>query len=199
MTLSLIAQQHFVTMPWKNGGGTTTQILTAPEGAGLADFDWRISMARVESNGPFSIFPDIDRNLCVIEGSGLVLQPEGRGPVTLTGTSPPYAFPADLPLDATLLDGPITDLNVMTRRGRARAHVSRITQCGPLALPCLGGVMLVLTGNDIEATAEGRSISARAGDVIRRDGGTDATVIMAQNGQGPFSLIVIDLWESATA
>ena len=30
-------------MPWKNGGGETTEIAVFPAGAGLDDFDWRVS------------------------------------------------------------------------------------------------------------------------------------------------------------
>jgi len=50
-------------MPWKNGGGETVEIAISPQGAGLADFDWRVSMATVASDGPFSVFPGIDRTL----------------------------------------------------------------------------------------------------------------------------------------
>ncbi|MBV9975040.1 MAG: HutD family protein, partial [Hyphomicrobiales bacterium] len=50
-------------MPWKNGGGETTEIIASPEGAGLDEFDWRISMARVATDGPFSRFAGVDRTL----------------------------------------------------------------------------------------------------------------------------------------
>ncbi|MBM7325185.1 HutD family protein, partial [Agrobacterium sp. S2] len=48
-------------MPWKNGGGVTTEIIVHPAKASMADFDWRISMANVAQDGPFSIFPGVDR------------------------------------------------------------------------------------------------------------------------------------------
>ena len=50
-------------MPWKNGGGETVEVIVHPEGASLSDFGWRVSMASVASDGPFSVFPDIDRTL----------------------------------------------------------------------------------------------------------------------------------------
>ena len=34
-----------VARPWKNGGGTTREVAVSPEGAGLDDFAWRISLA----------------------------------------------------------------------------------------------------------------------------------------------------------
>ena len=37
-----------------------------------------------------------------------------------------HSFPADAPTSATLIAGPITDLNVMSRRGSASHRVQRI-------------------------------------------------------------------------
>src|SRR5580704_9253002 len=65
-------------MPWKNGGGETTEIAVAPEGAGLDALDWRVSMARVATDGPFSAFPSIDRTLSVLAGVGIALAIAGR-------------------------------------------------------------------------------------------------------------------------
>jgi len=61
--MRIIRAADCLVMPWKNGGGTTTEIAVAPEGASLNDFDWRISMAHVGADGPFSSFPGIDRTL----------------------------------------------------------------------------------------------------------------------------------------
>lgn len=114
------------TMPWKNGGGSTTEVAIAPEGAGLDGFDWRISMATVAADGPFSSFPGVDRTLAILDGRGLVLHGLAGGPVRLERASEPLAFPADAAVSATLVDGPITDLNVMTRRGRFRGRARRV-------------------------------------------------------------------------
>lgn len=113
-------------MPWKNGGGTTTEIAVHPEGAGLDAFDWRVSMALVESDGPFSSFPGIDRTLAVLEGNGIGLAIGDREPVLLGVGWEPLAFPADEPTHGTLRGGPILDLNVMVRRGVFRAEMQRI-------------------------------------------------------------------------
>lgn len=103
-------------MPWKNGGGVTTEIAVHPEGAGVGDFAWRVSMARVEADGPFSSFPGVDRSLAILEGDGMRLEIDGCEPVVLTVESPPFLFAADAATSAQLVDGPIVDLNVMTRR-----------------------------------------------------------------------------------
>ena len=121
----LRADQH-KRMPWKNGGGETTEIAVFPAGAGLSDFDWRISMARVDGDGPFSGFPGIDRTLAILEGAGIVLEVEGHDPKRLTRESEPHAFPADVPTAARLVDGMVLDFNVMSRRGKIKHKVERL-------------------------------------------------------------------------
>src|SRR6185437_7593790 len=81
------------TTPWKNGGGSTTEIAVAPAEASLEDFDWRISMAVVASDGPFSSFAGIDRTLAVVKGDGLILTIGDAAPVTLANGAAPVSFP----------------------------------------------------------------------------------------------------------
>ena len=123
--MRLIRSSDYRRMPWKNGGGETAEIAIAPAGAPLDTFDWRISMARVDADGPFSAFVGVERTLAVLNGAGISLQVAERGAVELTAESAPYLFPADVATSAVLLGGPITDFNVMTRRGRASQDVRR--------------------------------------------------------------------------
>lgn len=145
-------------MPWKNGGGETVEIAVSPEGTGLADFDWRVSMATVTTDGPFSVFQEIDRTLSILDGKGMTLFIEGRKPERLTQASAPFSFPADAPTSATLIGGTITDLNVMTRRGRFTHSVQRLSIDGTVALPTRGGQTLVLCHRG-QAKAAGLSLS----------------------------------------
>jgi environmental stress-induced protein Ves len=114
-------------MPWKNGGGTTTEIAVAPEGASLGDFDWRISMANVGQDGPFSSFPGIDRTLSVLTGNGIRLAFGDGETVSLDRATAPFFFAADRAVDGVLVDGAIDDLNVMSRRGAWSHSVERLT------------------------------------------------------------------------
>ena len=118
------------TSPWKNGGGSTTEIVAGPKGASLETFDWRVSMARVASDGPFSDFPGIDRTLAVIKGAGMVLNIGSNAPVMLSRGTEPVSFAGDTPTGARLTGGEITDLNVMTRRGFFSHRLQRITEPG---------------------------------------------------------------------
>ena len=112
-----------VATPWKNGGGETREVASWPPGAGFDDFDWRVSMATVSSDGPFSVFPGVDRILAVIEGAGLELTIGGGTLLQLDTRTPPTRFPGDASCTAALLAGPVRDLNVMIRRGRFDARV----------------------------------------------------------------------------
>ncbi|MCA1406135.1 HutD family protein [Ensifer sp. IC3342] len=124
--MKILRSNEYRHMPWKNGGGETVEIAVSPERASLSDFDWRISMATVASDGSFSTFPGIDRTLSILEGAGMTLAIEGRQPKLLTVADPPLSFPAEAPTAATLRDGPVIDLNVMTRRGVLKHRVRRL-------------------------------------------------------------------------
>jgi environmental stress-induced protein Ves len=135
--------------PWKNGGGVTREVAAWPPGSGFEDFAWRVSMAEVRADGPFSSFPDIDRVLCVVEGA-LRLDIAAAGGFDLTPESPPLAFDGAAATTGSVGSGPVLDLNVMSRRGRARARVEiaesaarRLIDGDPghrLILPADGGV-----------------------------------------------------------
>ena len=141
-------------MPWKNGGGVTTEIVVSPAASGLDDFDWRVSMARVENGGPFSQFAGIDRTLAVLEGEGISLDIDGRPSVAVTRAAAPLSFPADAPTMAALISGPITDLNVMTRRGRMTHAVERLLISAPLEIQLETDTTLILS-LDAEITVAG--------------------------------------------
>jgi len=126
MAARLLKRTDHRRMPWKNGGGETIEIAVGPDGAGLDDFDWRVSLARVERDGPFSIFPGIDRTLSVVEGQGIALAFADGETVTLTADDPPFPFAGDVAVEGRLIDGALFDLNVMTRRGKALSVVTRL-------------------------------------------------------------------------
>jgi environmental stress-induced protein Ves len=123
--MQILRAANYKVMPWKNGLGSTTEIAIFPADAKLDDFDWRVSMAMVTSDGPFSSFPGIDRTLLVIDGAGIDLNVDGCAPVRIDRNTI-HSFPGDQQTSATLIDGSITDLNVMSRRGIVSQHVRRI-------------------------------------------------------------------------
>jgi environmental stress-induced protein Ves len=111
-------------IPWKNGGGTTREIAIFPPGAGIDDFLWRLSMARVEKAGAFSPFTGVDRVLAVLDGTLRLSGPtlDAR----LDSGSTPLAFDGGAPVIGEPLAGPVVDLNAMARRGRYRVAMQRL-------------------------------------------------------------------------
>ncbi|RKE86278.1 HutD family protein [Rhizobium sp. AG855] len=140
-------------MPWKNGKGETVEIAVSPPGATVDNFDWRISMATVAEDGPFSVFDGIDRTLSVLTGEGITLSVEGHAPHSLRPECAPHAFPADRQTSATLLAGPVTDLNVMSRRGAFTHAVERVVT-RQLTLQPSAHLRIVLTLNDVSVVQE---------------------------------------------
>ena len=64
--------------PWANGGGTTRELARADDGS------WRISLADIGSDGPFSVLAGRHRVLTVVEGPdgalyALTSNRDGRG------------------------------------------------------------------------------------------------------------------------
>ncbi|HEV7324938.1 MAG TPA: HutD family protein [Bosea sp. (in: a-proteobacteria)] len=170
--MRIIRAADCLVMPWKNGGGTTTEIAVAPEGASLNDFDWRISMAHVGADGPFSSFPGIDRTLSVLTGAGITLAFGDGERVRLDCTSAPYPFAADRAVDGVLVDGPIDDLNVMSRRGRWRHRVERLSGTGSLSA---SEGLLVLVARKGDWQVNGAVLTAGDSGVLDAPGRVELT------------------------
>jgi environmental stress-induced protein Ves len=174
--MRLLRAADRIAAPWKNGGGVTREIAAWPEGAGFDDFLWRVSMAEVAADGPFSVFPGVDRTLAVLEGR-IRLEAEGRRPEEL-GPGDLTDFAGDRSTYGRVLDGPVLDLNLMSRRGAARARLSRVV--GRLPCPL--------------ARPDGWLLALAAGDGIRLSNGVRALelepfdAVLASAGDGPLVL-----------
>ncbi len=186
----LRASGHRV-MPWKNGGGSTTEIAAHPEGAGLDEFDWRVSMATVAADGPFSCFPGIDRTLAVLSGAGIDLRIDGRPPVRLGPSSEPCSFAGDVPTFGALVDGPIVDLNVMSRRGRIWHRLSRYDADNSISLELSGEANLIVARSDhVTLSHDGANTRLGTGDAVVI-AGPDATATITPGARHQVTVFAI--------
>lgn len=123
--------KDYRTMPWKNGGGSTTELAIFPDGAGIDHFVWRLSTATVSQAGPFSHFAQIDRSLAILSGAGLVLKTDAGSAeekmATLTQESLSHRFSGEDNIYAELVDGTVADLNLMTRRDVCQHFMQRLS------------------------------------------------------------------------
>jgi uncharacterized protein len=139
--LRILRSADYLARPWKNGGGTTRDIVVSPPGASLDDFDWRLSLAQVDRDGPFSRFEDVDRTLVLLDGAMTLQDRNGR--IELARNEP-VTFEGERAIEATLAGGSTLDFNVMTRRGRARHAVRRELFSGHTQIEANAGTTIIL-------------------------------------------------------
>lgn len=148
-------------MPWRNGGGITREYLTSPCDEG---FDWRLSVAEVAHDGPFSEFPGVERILVLLGGRGMTLHFAEGGPVSLLRPLEHHRFAGEASVRAGLFDGPTTDLNLFWRRDHWDAGMQVLD--APCELPGDGTVLAYV----VEGTVVADGVTLHHGDVLRSEG-----------------------------
>ena len=190
MSGRILRSNDYQRMPWKNGGGTTTEIWKAASPAG--EMLWRLSIADVASDGPFSEFQGIDRWIMVISGKGMELTIEGLGAKRLDRPLEPLSFPGDAKTDCRLIDGPIRDFNFMIARsfGKGTLQVLRLTagMAAPLgenttALHVLAGSVEIET-NDIQELAASDTWIAEQPGKVKVTGEASVAIISIETVTG---------------
>ena len=121
-------------LPWRNGGGVTRELLAWP-----TPDRWRIriSVADIATDGPFSAFPDVQRWFTVLQGGGVALAIDGAEQVCRVGDAP-LCFSGESSAVCRLLAGPNRDLNFMLRNADGtmqrvianRPWMPRSSHCG---------------------------------------------------------------------
>lgn len=150
MPIHLFERAQLRASPWKNGGGVTREIACHPPQAGMQNFDWRISIAHIASDGDFSVFAGVDRVITLLEGGGVQLSSADGSTDdsvlhALDTPLQPFAFSGDAAVHGRLLNGDCHDLNVMTRRGVCQAEV-RVLRRHETWLPAPAGLLMAIRG-----------------------------------------------------
>jgi uncharacterized protein len=180
-------------VPWKNGRGVTEELALWPPGASfeLGDYDWRLARAGVSEPGPFSEFPGFDRVLLVTRGAGLLLRHGADASPTRAAPLQPVRFSGDGPTSAQLPGGPVTDLNLLLRRGAARGDV-QVLQPGAGPLPArlaAAHVLLVLLDGAAQVRGLGVPVALAAGELLwLREAAAEAEI----SGAATLALVRID-------
>lgn len=186
--LRLIPAHDYRRERWRNGFGWTREILRFP--ATGDDWDWRLSIAEIERDGPFSAFDGIDRELVLLHGNGVRLRfDDGE----VRDVEPPHGrvrFAGERAVSGELIDGATHDFNLMWRRDRIEADLWHRPLVGSMVLfvePGETWVVHVLSGHtqagngsDREAAAMGDTLLLSAAAARARfalDGGGEVLVI----------------------
>lgn len=139
--------------PWLNGGGLTRQVAAgrfAPQPAPCAPgepWDWRISVAVISRDGPFSTFDGADRSAVLIEGA-LGLH-QGDDELDFARPGDLRNFAGEVARTARLRGARARLFNVMVQRARCHAIVrvpgadARVDAGGPGCLFVADGAFRV--------------------------------------------------------
>jgi environmental stress-induced protein Ves len=174
---------------WKNDGGWTTEIAREPAGDG--DFRWRISIADIERDGPFSAFPGVSRDLLLLAGNGIELDIGDAPTLRMSERFQRVHFEGEANVDCRLLAGPTRDFNVMTRRDVVRAEVVARPLVGSMVLFAQTGVVWIAHALAGQANARSgeESLALATGDTLRIDFEDAASGRVVIEGSGEIVLV----------
>jgi environmental stress-induced protein Ves len=177
--------------PWKNGGGSTTELAIAPPGASIDKFDWRISLATIAADGPFSQFGGVDRSLALVDGAGVWLDIDQDGRFELSEEEPLIEFAGESHVCATLSGGPTTDFNVMTRRERCHHKLGRRVLDGSAEFAPRGdiSILFLAEGDSLSVCSDSERIGMVRYDALVFDSNTVWTL---ETGQA--TVFVVDIF-----
>ncbi|MGI4842247.1 MAG: HutD/Ves family protein [Janthinobacterium lividum] len=177
-------------VPWKNGGGSTTEIAIGPPDSGFEDFDWRVSLATIEKDGAFSSFPGVDRTLALVEGHGMSLEIDGE-PTLVNEADPVVAFDGSAQVIAKLSRGGSTDFNAMTRSERCYHTFGRRRLSGDSTFVARADVtvLFLAEGDALELRNEQERIGMVRYDAVVLEPGSTWRL---EAGQGV--IYIVDVW-----
>jgi environmental stress-induced protein Ves len=175
VTIELLRAASRAPLPWKNGGGVTSEVAAHPPGSGFDALDWRVSIAQVRAAGPFSSLPGLDRRLAVLEGT-LSIAIDRAPPVQISPDTPALHFPGEVPVQAQPVGGAVTDLNVMTRRGRFSSVLTLHRARQVVRLANAPGSVLLVAQTDLVLRSETAAWHLGALDGARLEGGATCEV-----------------------
>lgn len=165
MTLQFFDLANMPATPWKNGGGSTRELVCWPPATaaagGMDSFGWRVSVATIAAPGPFSAFAGVDRQIMLLGGDGVHLTSSGWQHM-LAERWQPFAFSGDEAVDCTMLGGISTDFNLMLRRGVWDGTLQVVRSEPP---PTGAGLCMVLQGRwqTVQAGQAARVLTAGQG------------------------------------
>ena len=167
MSSRVIRPQDWQRQIWKNGQGTTNQLLIEEDAQGII---WRVSIAEVKQDGPFSIFAGFERVIALLDGDGFTMNFDGGASHTLERRFQDFTFAGDSQIHCKLLGNSSRDFNLMTRRDKVNAQFKTIQLAAGetyqqqlssrnMIFVAAGVVSALLTDQDYQLTAEDSLVS----------------------------------------
>lgn len=197
MPLRPIPANEYRRVRWRNGQGWTREIAAGRmpiDGAAIdgRDWDWRLSIAEVEQDGPFSAFSGCDRVLVLLSGQGMRLEFADAAPVELLPPHARVAFAGEQDVHCALLDGATTDFNVIVQRDRCAVQVLHRPLVGSMVFFAEPGVLWaihLMAGRAALKTIDA-AVHMDAGDTALIDNVDGATPLRSMLDGGGDALLV---------
>lgn len=189
---SVLRASGYARMRWKNGAGWTSEILKVhdSEERDTNDWTWRLSIAEIETDAPFSAFPGVERELVLLSGNGLRLRFDDGGMHELLPPHDRLRFAGERPAFGELIDGATRDFNLMWKRDAVDAQLWHRPLVGTMvlfvepgetwAVHQLAGQARFADDSGLDDVGMGDTAILCAGDVRRRfvlDGGGEVLLI----------------------
>jgi uncharacterized protein len=172
-----------VATPWKNGGGITHEAMRVPPGG--ETFLWRVSVAHIDTSGPFSDFAGYNRTMVLLRGAGIELRfGDGTGK-TLRQPGDLVNFDGAQPTHGELLDGPCVDLNLMiSKKDSAAARIERFIESFALSTARNETTLLFPIERRIKLQmSSGKAATLEAGDLaVLSQGGARISRLESSGG-----------------
>lgn len=152
--------------PWKNGRGKTVQLAIHPLDATNENFEWRVSIARLDTSAAFSVFDGVERCLAVLQGEMTLLRPAHK-PLVLTPASRPARFGGHEAVEGKVMRGPVIDLNIMYKISHWKGSLRRVTCLADRVLSLSPSEFLCSLSERIDFEAEGNTLHLSLFDLVK--------------------------------
>ncbi|QWZ61084.1 HutD family protein [Acinetobacter pittii] len=187
--IELIRADQYTKMLWKNGAGFTLEIARS---RGEADFDWRISMADVTTFGPFSLFPNKQRIISILDGQGMILHVDDLPAKTLN-LGDIFAFSGESQVQSELVDGAIRDLNLIYDPAKFYARFQWLNDAAAQAFISSADLIFIFNqGGETQVNVDDHSVQLDTHGTLKIEKNTDITSVHFTQTQAK-SCYVIEL------
>jgi hypothetical protein len=187
-----LGPRDFRKQPWKNAGGTTTELAVHPAtGRPL----WRLSIADVSTSGPFSDYSGYERTIMLLEGDGMRLVLDEASEALVDRPYIPFVFDGAAKCHCTLLGGAVRDMNLMVDRTTARGALEVVTgkEVRTRTLTAAWTLLHALAGR-AQASFEGADYVLEAGELLRIDGMPTTPLSLSCDGSaGALAVITVEM------
>lgn len=187
--IELIRADQYTKMLWKNGAGFTLEIARSQ---GDADFEWRISMADVATSGPFSLFPNKQRIISVLDGQGMVLHVDDL-PAKNLKQGDIFAFDGESQVQSELVGGAIRDLNLIYDPAKYHVRFQRLNDAAEQIFISSADLIFIFNlGSETEVNVDDHSFQIAANGTLKIEKNTGVTSVHFTQNQAN-SCYVIEL------